>query len=71
MYGLLIAVGSAARMFKGKDFPAIWPVPSNSEVVASGEDVRIARFEPVDAEKTCGFVWSDDRQVLIHVDGYL
>ena len=40
-------------------------------MVASGEDVGIARFEPIDAEKSCGFVWSDDRQVLVHVDGYL
>jgi len=71
MYGLLVAVGGAVRMFNGKDPSTIWPVPSNCEVAAPREDVRIARFEPVDAEKSCGFVWSDDRRVLVLVDGYL
>jgi len=71
MYGLFVAVGSAVRIFNGKDIPSIWPVPSNSEVAAPREDVRVARFEPIDAGKTGAFVWSDDRQVLVLVDGYL
>ncbi len=71
MYGLLVAVGSAVRMFDGKDLSTIWPVPSNGEVVSPREDLRVARFAPIDAAGHCGFVWSDDRQVLVHVDGYL
>jgi|GEM_PF-3549545 len=71
MYGLFVAVGSVVRLCDGKDLSSIWPVPSGSEVVAPSEDVRIARFEPTDAASRRGFVWSDDRQVLVHVDGYL
>ena len=71
MYGLLVAVGSAVRIFNGKAAPSLWPVPSSGEAVAPREDVRVARFEPTDGASRCGFVWSDDRQVLVLVDGYL
>lgn len=71
MFGLLVAVGSVGHIFDGKEVTALWPVPSAGELVAPREDIRIARFEPIDAGKTGGFVWSDDRQVLVYVDGYL
>ena len=71
MFGMLVAVGSAARRLSGERCSAIWPAGSVSEGISPLEDVRIVRFAPEDARPSCGFVWSDDRQVVVHVDGYL
>jgi hypothetical protein len=68
---MLVAVGSAARQLSGERCSAVWPVKSVSEAISPLEDVRIARFAPEGASPPCGFVWSDDRQVVVHVDGYL
>lgn len=71
MYGLLLAVGSAARKLTGERCSVIWPTRSASEAISPQEDIRIARFAPEDAPPSCGFVWSDDRRVVVYVDGYL
>jgi hypothetical protein len=71
MYGLLIAVGNAARTFHEENISSIWPVRSKAEVVTPIADVTIARFEPMEADRSCGYAWSDDRRVLVCVDGYL
>jgi hypothetical protein len=71
VYGFLVAVGAAARQIDEPRFPEIWPVKSRYEVISPRPDIRIARFAPEDAGPPHGFVWSDDRQVVVHVSGYL
>ena len=71
MFGLLVAVGSAARHFSEQQFAATWPVKSQSEVISPRPDIRVARFMPGQARTSVGFVWSEDRQVVVYVDGYL
>ena len=71
MYGLIVAVGSAARKFSEQQLAATWPVKSQSEVISPRPDIRVARFTPGQARTPVGFVWSEDRQVVVYVDGYL
>jgi len=71
MYGLLIAVGSAARGIREETIPGIWPVESRCELYSPLEEVTVARFEPKDADRSCASAWSDDGAFLVFVDGYL
>jgi hypothetical protein len=71
VYGLIVAVGSAARRFSEQQLAATWPVKSVSEVISPRPDIRVARFSPEHALTSCGFVWSEERQVVVYVDGCL
>jgi len=72
MYGLLIAVGSAARRIRGETIPGIWPVGgSRCELFSPLDDVTVGLFEPAEADRVCGSAWSDDGRYLVCVDGYL
>ena len=71
MFGFFVAVGSVSRQFDEQHVLDTWPTKCPTEVISPLPDVRIARFTPEHARSSCGFVWSDDRQVVVYVDGYL
>src|SRR5512137_820304 len=71
MYGQFIAFGSAAGSLTKEQLLASWPVPAKSEIVAPASGVIMARFTPLEITPVDPFVWSDDKQVVVSVDGYL
>ncbi len=71
MYGLMVAVGTAAGRPGDRQFDEIWPVQSKFEELSPRPDIRIARFAPMDSNGSCGFAWSRDKQTVVYVDGYL
>lgn len=71
MYGLLLAVGSAARALDDRAVGEAWPVEAVWEAVQPQAGIRLARFAPRGAGDAHEFVWSVDRQLLLLVDGYV
>lgn len=71
MYGQLVACGSGARQLSEEQILAAWPVPSQSEIIAPAPGLYLARFTPREIRPVDSFVWSDDRHVVVSVDGYL
>jgi hypothetical protein len=70
MYGQLVACGSGATSLSEERIRAAWPVPANSKIIAPAPGLLLARFTPIEVQPVDPFVWSDDRQVVVSVDGY-
>lgn len=71
MFGLFIAVGSAARALNDEKIRAAWPTDSNDSILSVLPDVKIARFTPQSFAQDPGFVWSENRKLVVCVDGFL
>jgi len=71
MYGLFVAVGTAARELNEERILGTWPCDSAVEVISPLPDVIIARFTPSGSSESTGFIWSENRQMVVCVDGYL
>lgn len=71
MFGQFVACGSGARSLTDDLIRSAWPLPSRSEIISPAPDLYLARFTPQELQSTDSFVWSDDRQVVVSVDGFL
>ncbi|MEW6050263.1 MAG: hypothetical protein AB1644_04275 [Candidatus Zixiibacteriota bacterium] len=71
MYGQLVACGSAARLLSHEYLLKAWPIKSHTEIIAPHPEIVLARFTPPQTEHETSFLWSDDKAVLVSVDGFL
>jgi hypothetical protein len=71
MFGVFVATGSAASALNDDHLRQAWPGESRSEVLTPMPGVKLARFVPKDSTCSPGFTWSDDRKVVVGIDGYL
>lgn len=71
MFGLLVAVGKGTQVLNEERLLGAWPVDSKGDVLSVLPDVRIARFTPKGSTESVGFIWSEDRKLVVCVDGYL
>jgi len=71
MFGLAVALGSAAHVLTEEKFKTCWPTSAKCRTLAPTPGVFLARFTPSTCEQDSGFVSSEDGQVVVCVDGYL
>ncbi|NIS18107.1 MAG: hypothetical protein GWN00_09695 [Aliifodinibius sp.] len=71
MFGLFIALGSAAKRLEDQKIKESWPADSACDFLSPLPEIKIARFTPKSYTQDPGFVWSDDRKVLVCLDGFI
>ncbi|HEQ98421.1 MAG TPA: hypothetical protein ENO22_03660 [candidate division Zixibacteria bacterium] len=71
MFGLFLALGSGAKRLDEQEIRAAWPAKSICSFLSPFADIKIARFTPESYKDDPGFVWSDDRKVVVCVDGFI
>ena len=71
MFGFFIASGSAARKLDEQKIRDAWPADSDCSFLSPQDDIKIARFTPRAYKHDPGFVYSDDKKILVCVDGFI
>jgi hypothetical protein len=71
MFGLMVAAGSFSRRLTEEKLKACWPEVSDAYILSPLPDILIGRFMPRNFSQGPDFAWSEDRKIVVCVDGYL